>query len=174
MLKRNLLIASLALVPTQSYALDICEALARQNVHALEDPDSMIMNGEYDTGITQYRIDKKSGEKWYCSHGGYCYPADSLELTNCEIGPPGSYGDDDDAYSYRAVQPIRSKIPPATLRIYDLENSFLTLGLCSACAAQAADAYINKPRSKCARIAKSALEGDPKAIELINQSAICN
>ena len=64
---------------------DICEAVALRDVRAIEDSSSIIKGGEHDTAITQYTVNKETGLKAFCSHGGYCYPAESLQLTNCAI-----------------------------------------------------------------------------------------
>jgi hypothetical protein len=66
-----------------------------QDVRAIEAPQAIIKRGEYDGSITQYRVDKKTGETSFCSHGGYCFPThvmqrgkkiEALRLTNCTIG----------------------------------------------------------------------------------------
>jgi hypothetical protein len=156
-------------------AADICEAVALREVHAAEEPNAIIKRGEHDTGITQYRVDKKTGVKYFCSHGGYCYPAyanvngrevESLHLTNCKIGK--RVFEDTDFIFYCMVV-IRSKVPAAKLRYYDLENRLLHMGLCSVCADNAAWFYINKPSSRCGQLVKRALEGNPSAKEEFQQ-----
>lgn len=57
-----------------AHAADICTALAIRDVPALEDSTSILKRGELDTAITQYRVNKRTGETSFCSHGGYCYP----------------------------------------------------------------------------------------------------
>ena len=42
---------------------------------------------------------------------------------------------------------------------------FLEMGACSACADNTAQYYTRKPNSRCGKLAKKALEGDPEAIE---------
>lgn len=44
-------------------------------------------------------------------------------------------------------------------------RKFEEMGLCSACADNIAQHYTKKPKSKCGKIAKQALEGNPNAIE---------
>jgi hypothetical protein len=71
---------------------------------------------------------------------------------------------DDPEEVFYSVDVIRSKIAPAQLRIDDLDNRLLELGLCSACAGNVAYLYVNKPASRCAKLAGQALEGNPAAL----------
>jgi hypothetical protein len=155
-----------------SQAADICKAIALRDVPAIESPTSILTHGEYDTAITQYRVDKKTGVTSCCSHGGYCYPThvtatgqkvEALRLTNCKIGKRSSYNDPDEIIY--DVDVIRSKVPAATLRYDDVDNRLLEMGLCSACASNAASLYLNKANSRCAQLTKRALEGNPIATE---------
>jgi hypothetical protein len=157
-----------------SRAADICEAVALRDVPAIEDPTSILSRGQRDTAITQYRVNKKTGVATFCSHGGYCYPThltvdgkkvEALRLTNCKVGKRMTDNDPDDIYY--DVDVIRSKVPAATLRYDDLDNKLLGLGLCSACASNAAELYLRKPNSACARLVKRALEGNPVAIKVL-------
>jgi hypothetical protein len=102
-----LLVSLLGLVATSALAADICEAIALRDVPALESPTDILREGQYDTAITQYRIDRNTGNASFCSHGGYCYPAslniagrriEALRLTNCKIGGPTSFQDSDYKY----------------------------------------------------------------------------
>jgi len=60
-----------------SHAADVCEAVALRDVPAMEDPTSILSQGEHDPAVTQYRVNKKTGVTSFCSHGGYCYPRTS-------------------------------------------------------------------------------------------------
>jgi uncharacterized protein YecT (DUF1311 family) len=175
---RKLLTASalVALISqTPVLAADICEAIALRDVPAKEDPNSVLKRGEVDGAVTQYRVNKKTGEGVFCSHGGYCYPThvldngqqvEALRLTNCKVGARDAFDDSDDVFY--AVDVIRTAISPEMLKIDDLDNRLLEIGLCSACAAEAAHLYVTRPASQCARIVKAALEGDPGAVEALN------
>lgn len=33
-----------------------------------------LKQGDLDTAVTQYRVNKRTGRTTLCSHGGYCYP----------------------------------------------------------------------------------------------------
>ncbi len=154
-------------------AADICEAIALRDVSAVENPDSVLKRGERDAAITQYRVNKKSGKATFCSHGGYCYPADALKLTNCKIGARDAIDDPDEVFY--GVEVVRSKVSKKLLRYDDLDNRLLEMGLCSACASNAANQYLTKPRSRCARTVKAALEGNPIALkELQDSNGICD
>lgn len=159
-----------------SQAADICEAIALRDVPAIESPTSILTRGEHDTAITQYRVDKKTGVTSFCSHGGYCYPThviangqkvEALRLTNCKIAKRSPYNAPDEI-TYD-VDVIRSKVPAVTLKYDDLDNRLLEMGLCSACAANAASFYIKKPNSACAQLTKKALEGNPIAAEKLRE-----
>src|SRR5215467_12966699 len=113
-----------------SLAADICKAVALRDVPSLDDANSIVFKrGDYDTAITQYRVDKKSGQTSFCSHGGGCYPThivengnrvEVLRLTNCKIGKRDTF-DMPDEVIYD-VEVIRANISPTELRIDDLEN----------------------------------------------------
>ena len=173
------LLAAFALVTlislTPVFAADICEAVALRDVPAKEDPSSILKRGEIDGAITQYRVNKKTGESVFCSHGGYCYPThvpenghqvEALHLTNCKVGARDTYDDPDDVFY--AVDVIRTAVSPEMLKIDDLDNRLLQIGLCSACAAEAAHLYVTRPASQCAGVVKQALEGNPDAVEALN------
>jgi hypothetical protein len=61
-------------------------------------------------------------------------------------------------------------VPPAALRIEDIGNKLLDLGMCSACAGNAACFYVEKPASRTARLVRQALEGNPLAIKKLTES----
>jgi hypothetical protein len=153
------------------WSADLCKAIALRDVAAVEAPDSVLPRGSYDEAVTQYRVNKQTGMTTFCSHGGYCYPThvrvngqkvEALRLVNCKIGSP-NYEDKDDVYYF--VDVVRSKNTAAELRLDDLDNKFLEMGLCSACAGNVAMFYVKRPTSPCARLAKQALEGNPVATD---------
>src|SRR6516225_2450600 len=153
------------------WSADLCKAIALRDVAAVEAPDSVLARGSYDDSVTQYRVNKQTGMTTFCSHGGYCYPThvrvngqkvEALRLVNCKIGSP-NYEDKDDVYYF--VDVVRSKNTAAELRLDDLDNKFLEMGLCSACAGNVAMFYVKRPTSPCARLAKQALEGNPVATD---------
>jgi hypothetical protein len=162
-------------LPHSAHAADICEAIALRDVPAVEDASSVLKRGQIDGAITQYRVNKKTGNSVFCSHGGYCYPThilenernvEALRLTNCKIGARDSFDDPDDIFY--AVDVIRSAISPERLKIDDVDNRLLQIGLCSACAGNAAYLYVTRPISKCAQIVRAALEGNPDAVATLN------
>jgi hypothetical protein len=160
----------------EARAADICKAVALRDVPAIDDPKSILRSGEYDTAITQYRVDKKTGQTSFCSHGGYCYPThisengrkvEALRLTNCKVGARDPY-DDPDEIIY-GVDVIRSSVSAADLKYEDLDNRLLEMGLCSACASNVADYYLRRPDSQCAQLTRRALAGDAKALKELQQ-----
>lgn len=167
----------IASAPGVAQAADICKALALHDVPAVEDPGSIIRKGEYDTSVTQYTVDKKTGTTAFCSHGGYCYPThivvggkkvEALRLTNCKINR-SQHDDIGDEVIY-GLDVIRSRVSLAELRRDDLENRLVEMGLCSACAGNVAEVYLKRPRSRCAMLTKQALEGNPAAIKTLRET----
>jgi hypothetical protein len=166
-----------------AFSADLCRAIALRDVAAVESPDSILQKGEYDEAITQYRVNNHTGMTSFCSHGGYCYPThvyisgkrvEALKLTNCKIGKVSDYNDFPDETFY-VIDVDRLKNSPKDLRFDDVENKFLEMGLCSACADNVAQFYIKEPKSRCAKLAKQALEGNPEATEkLLNSPDYCN
>jgi hypothetical protein len=154
-----------------AWSADLCKAIALRDVAAIEAPDSVLPRDSYDYAVTQYRVNKQTGMTTFCSHGGYCYPThvrvngqkvEALRLVNCKIGE--RYEEDKDEVYY-SVNIVRSKNTAADLRLDDLDNKFLEMGLCSACAGNVAMFYVKKPTSPCARLARQALEGNPMATD---------
>jgi hypothetical protein len=165
---------AIAITAIYSYKIssaDLCKAIALRDVAAVEAPDSVLPRGVYDEAITQYRVNKRTGATTFCSHGGYCYPThirlngqkvEVLRLINCAIGAR-NYEDSDEIYY--SLEVLRSRNSPAALRYNDLDDKFLELGLCSACADNVTRFYIEKPSSPCARLAKQALEGNAESAD---------
>ena len=156
---------------------DICEATALRDVPAIGVPGSSIRKGGKEGSITQFRVNKRTGETSYCSHGGYCYPTHvsvgddlllALKMTNCKPSSQSyaanSYEPDLVTYG---VDVIRSRIPPGDLRREDIKNRLLTMGLCSGCADNVAQYYTAAPKSQCAELARSALEGNPDSTRIM-------
>lgn len=150
------------LFPCLASAADICKAIALRDVAAMESPESVIPRGSYDDAITQYRVNKQTGVSVFCSHGGYCYPThvringqkvEALRLVNCQIGKQDYQDSEETFYS---VDVIRSRNASAVLRRDDLDNKFLEMGLCSACADNVAQWYAKQPNSRCAQLASEA------------------
>lgn len=167
-----------ALLSVNARAADICAAVALRDVPAIEDSSSILKKGQLDTAITEYRVNKRTGETSFCSHGGYCYPIriqvggdllEALRLTNCRVAD-NLPAFDEGTYLVYEVEPIRTKIPPALLRYDDLDNRLLAMGLCSACADNIAQYYLKQPNSQCAKLARSALEGNPEAAQALQEN----
>ena len=164
-----------SLFPIGVQAADICTAVALRDVPAIEHSSSILKKGQFDTAITQYRVNKRTGETSFCSHGGYCYPIriqvggdllEALRLTNCQVVDSRPAFDEGEYLDYE-VEPVRTKVPPALLRYDDLDNKLLAMGLCSACADNVAQYYLKQPNSQCAKLARSALEGNPEATRVL-------
>lgn len=161
----------LAAAVTGAQAADICKAIALRDVPALGAPDSVIKRGDYDTAITQYNVDRKTGETSFCSHGGSCYPThvmedgkkvEALRLTNCKIGRRDPFYDPEEI-TY-GLEVVRSSVSETELKIDDLENKLIDMDLCNACASNVATLYFNRPTSQCAQLTKRALGGDKSAL----------
>jgi hypothetical protein len=148
-----------------------CRAVALVRVpYYMEGPDYHALDpGEIYDYITQYVVDKKTGVASFCSHGGGCYPqfisadgkkVEALRLQNCRIG--GKSFEDNDETIY-ALYLDRSKNSVTELQYSDLRDTLANMGLCNACADNAAQHYLHRPTSQCALLVRSALEGDPES-----------
>ena len=157
----------------EAHAADICKAMVIRDIRAIENPESIAKRGETIGAITQYRVSRKSGQAVFCSHGGYCYPANGQRLLNCKIGKESGYNDPKDDEIFYSVDVVRSKNSAAALRYDDLDNRLLDMGLCSACASTAANAYLYKPQSHCAKAVRLALEGNPTATKALIEGNAC-
>jgi hypothetical protein len=51
-----------------------------------------------------------------------------------------------------------------------VELKLLDLGMCNACADNAAAFYVKMPASRCANLVRQALEGDPTAVEKLKST----
>ncbi len=161
-----------ALCAGAAQAMDICKAAVLANVPSLGNPSSIVFRkGETMDAITQYNIDKATGETSFCAHGGSCCPThvilsgkkvEALKLLNCTIG--GVAWEDEDTIS-RSVNVDRERNSVDDLKRYDLENKLLEMGLCTACADNVATYFLTKPDSRCAKLAKKALQGNANALK---------
>ena len=135
--------------------------------------------GDKIEAITQY---VRRGKKYFiCSHGGGCYSAfvtvngkatRSIRMDNCRVNfarSETSYGE-----TIFYVDVDRRLNSPTKLRFNDVNDSLLNMGLCSACAGTAANAYVKRPSSPCGQLTRSALEGNPLARrKLISANNAC-
>lgn len=163
-------VIALSLLST-AQAADICEATVLHDVGATEDATSVLKKGETDTGISQYNVERKTGIANVCSHGGYCFPTslliggkkvETLRLTNCMVGRKLTpFEDGFDTYD---LVVDRLKVSPERLEVDDADNRLLHLGLCSACAGNAAHAFVQEPGSRCGRLVAATLRGSKQAL----------
>lgn len=168
-----LLVITMTGIDAPAHAADICNAVALMDI-----PETItgygLKKGEIDDAVTQYNVDK-NGEGQFCSHGGGCYPrylikdgkkVEALRLTNCKIGAaePAIAGLSDDGTVTYDIEVDRSKNSAAALKADDVDNALLNLGMCSACAGNAAYLYIHSPASECGSKVADALAGDKSAI----------
>ena len=159
------LIASTAANATDS----ICKAVAIKATTKSEAFSYSLKRGDIIDAITQYNVNKKSGVTSFCSHGGGCYPAEVLQLTNCKIDKKKPSYEDAEEISY-SLDVIRSKVSPQNLRQNDVELKLLDIGMCNACADNAAAFYVKMPASRCAKLVRQALEGDPAAVKKLKST----
>ena len=151
-------------------AADLCRARVLRNVHPMEYDAETIRRGETVDAVTQLMRDNRAGRAYYCSHGGYCLPTHvmiggrrvpALRLLNCTVDMAHPYVDADTIY-YELVMD-RRRNSAATLRFDAIDNRLLDIGMCSACAWNAAYAYIHRPNSLCGVLVRRALAGSPAA-----------
>jgi len=151
---------------SSSSGSDMCSAVALFRVSAIGNPDNALAPGDIDSSITQYVVSNRTGEASFCSHGGSCNPryiskngrmTEALHLENCRIGAKSFVDAEDTTYN---VDLDRSKNSPAALKYSDVTNALSNMGLCSACAGNATQYYIQEPDSECGVLVKRALQGD--------------
>jgi hypothetical protein len=161
-------------------AADICRAIALLDIPAIGAPDSILKRGEYDTAITQYRVNKKTGLSSFCSHGGNCYPTqmvvngvrvEALRLTNCKVGKLDDWDDPDEVFY--GLDVLKSAVNETELKEDQLDDKLIGLGLCNACAGNVAHLYIYQPQSRCAALTRKALGGDAQALETLKAFPDC-
>ena len=104
----------------------ICEAVAMKGTAKTEDFPFALKRGEIIGAVSQFNISKKTGVTSFCSHGGGCYPAVALRLTNCRVDKSKPSYEDNQEFSY-SLNVIRSKVPPTILRQNDVELKLLEL-----------------------------------------------
>ncbi len=158
---------------------DLCTAKVLHPVAAIDNPSSMMSQGAILDSITQFNVDKHTGMREFCQHGGYCYTetitidgkqVKSLKLTNCRIDKVVSEDADTQFWS---LDVVRSAVSKNELRYSDISGKLGDLGLCVACADNAADVYIKQPDSPCGQTVKAAFEGNPEAVTKLNDTDIC-
>ena len=74
--------------------VDVCNAKVLREVGAIEDPSSKMEPGENYVDVTQFWRHPKTGDSYFCQHGGYCYPSHvsidgkralAIKLLNCHL-----------------------------------------------------------------------------------------
>ena len=171
----------LVFTTAQSQAADVCKALALTNVPAIESPTSVLHKGDYDLAITEYVINKQTGQHEFCSHGGYCYPTEvsengttveALRLTNCKVRSVVALDDNDE--TVHELDYETSQFSSTELRRIRLEDKLITMGLGSVDANNTAYITVTQPHSRCAQLTNKAISGDSTAInELTTSPSFC-
>jgi hypothetical protein len=174
------LVAALYAVPLS--AQTVCTATVLHDVRAQEDSTAILRVGQKFDSIAQF-WKYANGRTYFCQKGGYCYDGDTVEngkvvpsmkLDNCTIDSSSADRDEDGNTLYY-LNVNRAKADPSSLRKYDIESRLVELGLCSACADNAATVYIEEPTSVCAITTRSALEGSVEARDqLVRNIEICS
>jgi hypothetical protein len=165
----------LALTPALSKASTFCTAIALIDTTSLEDAHFILHRGEVADGVTQYSFNRMTGEGAFCQRGGLCYPRyvtrrgqriEALHLKNCTIGK----GEPFDADHPQGVWIYSLDIDPSLFSSSDVlesnvDDALVKLGMCNACAGNAAHIYVHLPHSSCSALIKSALVGDKPSID---------
>jgi hypothetical protein len=144
----TLLLASNASV-MPAYAEYWCKAVALRDTHYNESPETLIRKGQVESFTTDDGAD-------LCQHGGYCVKRHDFRLIDC------------DAH----LRPMRTKANAGEVRYSDIDDTLLSIGLCSACAGNAAAWYIGRPSSPTGMLVKAALEGNPLAKQKLQEMDI--
>jgi hypothetical protein len=145
-MKRLLVAILIYAFVTPSYAEYWCKALALRDTHYNESTDTLIRKGQVEAFTTDNGPD-------LCQHGGYCVKRRDFRLLDCDVH----------------LNPIRTKANTEDVRYSDIENTLVEMGLCNACAGNAASWYIYRPSSPTGQLVKAALEGNPLAKQKLQQ-----
>ena len=153
--------------PSAASAADLCEAIALRDVSPTSGGDYVVTEGRTIGAVTQF-VKGRYDEGYFCTHGGGCYPrtvslngevdVEAVKLTNCEVGSVISQDEEEVVYS---VDVVRSMNSPSDLRFDDIENTLIDFGMGMAPADNAARHYVENPSGECAKLVRSALEGNP-------------
>jgi hypothetical protein len=159
------------------YADDACQAVMLQSVPSTE-TGTIRGQGEHLNAVSIYRINRKTFADEFCEHGGDCYPAhvtaegrrfETAKLLNCSIDPDNrSVGE---RYVVYGTELNRRSMTPIQLRTYDISDRLQALGFCDSCSSGLARVYVHHPRSRCATIIRSALEGSKPALSTLDRGA---
>lgn len=165
-------LAGLAWVSTSvsAEAADLCRARVLRDIHPMEYDAETIRRGETVDAVTQFMRDHRTGRTFFCSHGGYCLPTyamiggrrvPAMRLLNCTVDMAHPYTDAEET-SYETVMD-RRRNSAATMRLDEVDNRLLAIGMCSACAWNAAYTYTRRPNSPCGVLVRRALAGNSAA-----------
>jgi hypothetical protein len=166
---------ALAMTPALSKASNFCRAIALVDTSAQEDSHFILYKGQVADGVTQYSFNKLTGDGAYCQHGGLCYPRyvmrnsqkiEVLHLENCSIGRGVPF----DADHPQGVWIYSLDVDPSQSSSNDVSESnvyddLVKLGMCNACADNAAHIYIHSPHSRCYALIKRAIVGNKSSID---------
>jgi hypothetical protein len=139
-MKSIVLAVLISAVVTPSYAEYWCKAVALRDTQYNESPETLIRKGQVESFTTDNGAD-------LCQHGGYCVKRRDFRLLDCDSH----------------LNPIRTKANAGNVRYSDIDDTLLAMGLCSACAGNAAAWYTYRPSSPTGQLVKAALEGSPLA-----------
>jgi hypothetical protein len=153
--------------------VNLCKAMAIKEIHAEEDSATILKKGDIDYAITQYRVNKRTKNAVFCSHGGNCYSAKNLKLINCNVGEKFANQSPSDEDIFYSVDLDRKNNSAKELKRHDVSVALDKIGLGGAMGDAAMEYYINKPESKCGLLAKKALNGDQSAIDAYMSGESC-
>jgi hypothetical protein len=139
-MKTTILAILISALVTPAYAEYWCKAVALRDTHYNESPETLIRKGQVESFSTDEGAD-------LCQHGGYCVKRRDFRLLDCDAN----------------LRPIRAQANAGEARYSDIEDTLVSMGLCNACAGNAAAWYTRLPSSPTGRLVRAALEGNPLA-----------
>lgn len=153
-----------------AYADSGCQGKATRNVSAIEDSNSILKKGETIGDLILYAVNESGKPSVYAQTGGYSYPASAIKLLNChvvkEVNPntPG--------FIYYLKLNNTPENASTILRV-SIEKQLENAGMDDADAGNAADAYLNAPKTACGRAAKMILEGHTELVGAVDSGGVC-
>jgi hypothetical protein len=145
-MKTTILAILISALVTPAYAEYWCKAVALRDTHYNESPETLIRKGQVESFSTDEGAD-------LCQHGGYCVKRRDFRLLDCDVN----------------LRPIRTQGNAEEARYSDIEDTLVSMGLCNACAGNAAAWYTHLALSPTGRLVKAALEGNPLARQKLQE-----
>lgn len=100
--------ALIAMLTAITGAESACRAVAQFATGVSKDFPYPLTKGQVIDNVTQFNVNRKTGVTTLCGHGGGCYPAHALQLTNCRVDQSRPKFVDGDDASFGLIENVKS------------------------------------------------------------------